>query len=601
MTLLNLQLQPADLLTLIRDDDQQAMTELDDRICRFAALNFGARPDVPMSIGYLEKDTASFTVFEIMPLVRNLRRITTKSRPLEATDLSLMNEAKSSQNGAVFVDKARLDAVRTALTTLRTDLAAFKTSIDTPLGDLAHRRADILTNADTYVTTVANLLARAATFAIPQSGWGFAFDFRRRTFAALLGQSSDLTSRWTQKLADFDARIAEADAATSDDAKFAALDRAERAISVKLTVPRPATSAAYRTILVGTKRAAFAARRNQFQAIAGSKRTSVSLLRNDIAALLPISAFDVSNFSLAEIEGDMITFAQDVSSLAAVILKEIDRRLALATGFFKDHDTSAVAADQVQAMVSAAKALLGDDFRIFPEFVVAADQGNELANALAASRSGDLFRYLTAPPEAGRDPLDFPIDTWLYGIARVRDKMFAWEQTAMFSEALGVPEHKLDPLQLPFTPGDRWLAMEFPPDQKLDKDCLLYTAHFAVPFNKAARQCGLLIDEWTETIPASSIDTGVTFHFNRPNSEAPQSMLLVTPADFRGAWQWQDLVDALNDTFDLAKLRAIEPSHIDNTPYAPFLPATVVATQAAQLTIALELSLNNRVAVTTGS
>jgi hypothetical protein len=327
----------------------------------------------------------------------------------------------------------------------------------------------------------------------------------------------------------------------------------------------------------------------------------VSLLRADVAALLPIAAFDVNRFSLAPIEDDIVRFAQDVSSLAGVILKEIDRRISLATGFFNDHDSSAVAADQVQAMASAARALLGDDFRIFPEFAITAAQGDEFANALAASRSGDLFRYLTAPPEAGRDPLDFPIDTWLYGVARVREKMFAWEKTVMFSEALGVPEHKLDPLQLPFTPGDRWLAMEFPPDQKFDKDHLLYTAHFAATFNKTARQSGLLIDEWTETIPASSIDTGVTFHFNRPNSEAPQAMLLVTPSDFRGAWSWDDLVDALNQTFDLAKRRAIEPSHIDNTPYAPFLPATAVATQAAQLTIALELSLNNKIAVTTGN
>ena len=70
-------------------------------------------------------------------------------------------------------------------------------------------------------------------------------------------------------------------------------------------------------------------------------------------------------------------------------------------------------------------------------------------------------------------------------------------------------------------------------------------------------------------------------------------MLLVTPTDFRGAWQWDDLVDALNETLDLAKLRAIEPAHIDATPYAPFLPATVMAAQARQLTIAANLVLNN--------
>jgi hypothetical protein len=150
---------------------------------------------------------------------------------------------------------------------------------------------------------------------------------------------------------------------------------------------------------------------------------------------------------------------------------------------------------------------------------------------------------------------------------------------------------------MPFVPGDRWLGMEFPSDQKLNKDRLLYTAHFATPFNKAARQCGLLIDEWTETIPTSAVDTGIVFHHDRPNCEAPQTMLLVTPSEFRGSWRWNDLLGALNETLDFAKRRAIEPKHIDDSPYAPFLPATVVATQVQQLTIAVELGLNNKIAM----
>jgi hypothetical protein len=151
-------------------------------------------------------------------------------------------------------------------------------------------------------------------------------------------------------------------------------------------------------------------------------------------------------------------------------------------------------------------------------------------------------------------------------------------------------------MQLPFTPGERWFALEFPPNQPLNKDHLLYTAHFAAPFNKAARQSGLLLDEWIEIVPGSSADTGIAFHFDRPNCEAPQSMLLVTPTDFRGAWQWNDLVDALNETLDFAKRRAIEPKHIDATPYAPFLPATITASQVFQLTISLNMALNNNVA-----
>ena len=145
------------------------------------------------------------------------------------------------------------------------------------------------------------------------------------------------------------------------------------------------------------------------------------------------------------------------------------------------------------------------------------------------------------------------------------------------------------------------MALEFPPEQKLDTDRLLYTANLPAVFNKNARQCGLLIDEWTETIPTESVDTGIAFHHDRPNCEAPQSMLLVTPSEFRGTWRWDDLVAALNETLDLAKQRALEPADIDRTPYAPFLPATITAAQVAQLTIAADLALNNRLAAFTRS
>jgi hypothetical protein len=74
-------------------------------------------------------------------------------------------------------------------------------------------------------------------------------------------------------------------------------------------------------------------------------------------------------------------------------------------------------------------------------------------------------------------------------------------------------------------------------------------------------------------------------------------MLLVTPTDFRGEWQWNDLVDALNETLDFAMRRAVEPADLDDSPYAPFLPATVIATQVHQLTIAADLALNNKIAL----
>jgi hypothetical protein len=295
-------------------------------------------------------------------------------------------------------------------------------------------------------------------------------------------------------------------------------------------------------------------------------------------------------------EDEMVRFAEDTVNVAKSVIAGFDRRLAAAQNLFDEHDAAAAATDRIRALEQAAKALLGDDFRIFPEFPLGATQATELDNALAASRSGELFEHLTNPPDPAVPPLDFPVDTWLYGVARVREKMQAWEQMVMMVGALGRPEPDLKPMQLPFIPADRWLALEFPDAQQLRTDRLLYTAHFAAPFKSSEPQCGLLIDEWTEVIPGSTADTGITFHHDRPNCEVPQTMLLVTPSRFRGAWEWDDIVGALNETLDFAKRRAIEPKHIDKLPYAPFLPATIMASQVSQLTIAANLALNNRVA-----
>jgi hypothetical protein len=150
-------------------------------------------------------------------------------------------------------------------------------------------------------------------------------------------------------------------------------------------------------------------------------------------------------------------------------------------------------------------------------------------------------------------------------------------------------------MQFPYAAGDAWMGLDFAPGAKLEEEKLLYTAHFAAGAALGATQCGLLIDEWTETIPGLDADTGITFHHDRPNSEAPQAMLLVTPPEFRGSWRWPDLVDALNETLDAARRRAVEPVHLEDTAFAPLLPATVVATQVAQLTIAANLALNNRI------
>jgi hypothetical protein len=108
-------------------------------------------------------------------------------------------------------------------------------------------------------------------------------------------------------------------------------------------------------------------------------------------------------------------------------------------------------------------------------------------------------------------------------------------------------------------------------------------------------KCGLLLDEWTEVIPSRDETAGLTFHYDQPNSEPPQTLLLVTPRRFTGRWQWQDLVDTLHETLDMARKRAVEPDQVDGTVYSRFLPPIVSLASPLPLTATLNLALNNQV------
>jgi hypothetical protein len=186
-----------------------------------------------------------------------------------------------------------------------------------------------------------------------------------------------------------------------------------------------------------------------------------------------------------------------------------------------------------------------------------------------------------------------PVDTWLYGAARVREKMRVWEQLVMLVGAFEAAEPELLPVQVPWNAGEHWLGLEYPATWEPKGDRLCYTAHFVEAFDRTRWQCGLVLDDWNEVIPAKQETTGLTFHYDRPNAEAPQAVLLVTSPAFAGAWQWADIVDAVRETLDRARCRAVEPVHLEDTAYARFLPMTVMATTLYQISIMTNLARNN--------
>jgi len=596
VTMSQLGLQPLDLIELVRTEEQQAMTELDDRVMRRVLGLASPRPDVILEIRYMEHGANQLSVFEVAPLVARLRSLVVAARPLSPTDLEPPATAAHEADAGSRVDPARITAARAVAAPLPAAFDAYLGPLDAMLADLPNRRQDVLDSIDALIDDAATLLARAARFGVPQTGWGFALTWRRDTYAGVIKRLRERVARWDTRFVAFEDLLDvydNLDPATPLDERFNMLRQAESLVSTTPVEPLPDDPADLRAG-VGTKGTEFEARRDALDAVAKGAAPGLADLLAALSGgptpLLPLTAFDSEPFELGPVEEAVLVVARELSVVLTGVRNVLAERVDTAQDQLDAHDAAGEGPARLDALRLAAEALLGEGVALVPEFELPAGSGDALEDALAETASGELLKYLVDEKE-----IQFPVDEWMYGVARVRAPVRHVEQTIMLAEGFGRAEPVLVPAQLPHRAGERWLALEYPPDQEVDAERLLFTGAYTVPFDKAAPQCGLLIDEWTEVVPGTSTATGIAFHYDKPNAEAPQSLLLVTPAAWDGAWHWEDLVEALRETLELARKRAVEPAQLDATAYARFLPATITAATRHAISISMVLAANNKV------
>jgi hypothetical protein len=605
VTQFDVELQPIDLLWAVRQAGDPGMTGLDDRIVGVVVDRDQPRPDAQLTIHYTRRVNGKITFFELSPLIDTLRSLLTTSRPLRPTDLMAAagtTPVDRATDAAVSLPRERPAAVREALVELRQDVAGYLADLSPlyPAEPEPPHRADLISGIDTFLSRYARLIVTADGFGMVRSGWGEATVWRRGVYVEVLAAVAETAGRMGRALTDADALIAQYDGlppSTPDEERFRLLQQAERVLTTKPTSPRPATPRQLRTI-VGNRRRDF---NNRLQALRDEARTTkktLSGLLAEVAALLPLTDFDPAGLDLTPFGDRVVTYGKDLLDRAQALLTEITSRLAAADKALADYDKAVTGPDRVQAATDALKALIGEDVLAVPEFTppdqLAADWKK------ARTDSGKLIKHLVDDFKR-----DFPVDDWVHGIARVREKPRLWEKAVLFSDALRGPggllsnllgwqEPELVPIQLPYRANDHWLGMEFAAGTAITEDRLLFTAHYATePLLGSAARCGLLLDEWTEVVPAERETTGIAVNFDRPDSEPPQAMLLVAPPAKTGTWSWDDLVAAVNETYDLAKTRAVEPEHLDGTAYAQLLPATVMSATRQPITISTDLAIAN--------
>ncbi|MFI0976333.1 hypothetical protein ACH4SP_04790 [Streptomyces sp. NPDC021093] len=604
----DLGLDPIDLLWTVRSAGAEAMTDLEDRIIGAVVDREHPRPDTVLTIRHTVRVPGKVTFFELSPLIGALRTLLTTSRPLRTSDLvpaAGTATVDRSADDAVSLSRARPAAVRDSLTELDEEAADFVHDLAPLYPDppTASSRAAVLAALDGFLTRYAQLATTAAGFGMVRSGWGELVQWRRSAYAEVLAAVATTAARMARALAEADALLAQYDAlppVTPDSERFRVLQQAERLLTTRPTTSLPGRPAQFRNT-VGNRRTAF---RNRLQALNQQSRTTKNTLSGllaEVSGLLPLTDIDPAGLDLTPIEDRAVAFGRELLGRARALRTDIAVRLTAANAALTEYDQAVTGPDRVAAGTEALRAMLGPETLVVPEFEPPAALTAEWTKA--RRDSGKLVEHLTRAP-VNRD---FPLDDWIHGLARVREMPRLWERAVLLGSALrgnlgsrdDDAEPALEPVQLPYRPNDHWLGMEFADGATgatgaaFTEDRLLFTAHYADGADEDEPHCGLLLDEWTEVIPAERETTGITADVDRPDSEPPQAMLLVVPPVRTGAWDTSDLVAAIHETFAMARTRAVEPVHLEDSPYAHLLPATLMSATTEPITISTDLATAN--------
>jgi hypothetical protein len=272
------------------------------------------------------------------------------------------------------------------------------------------------------------------------------------------------------------------------------------------------------------------------------------------SALTELVAFEPT--AMPEVSAYLDGAADLLGAQATRIFDLLGARRASATAAFGAIPGDPVAA--TDSLTTVIRLLLGQPQPVLPLL--------QLADPTPVAAS------LSAASALTRGDVLAPI-TWLHRSALVRPAVDRLADLLIHAEAGGsdVFEH-LRLVQAPYSPNAPWIALpygDFGPPAHGAACFVAHSPHLVDPTQPLA---GLVVDSWTETIPDPVETTALTVHVDAPAARPPQAIVLaVHPAVSPGNWDFDTLVDTINEAADLARLRTLTAAEL--TPLGGFLPA----------------------------
>jgi hypothetical protein len=283
-------------------------------------------------------------------------------------------------------------------------------------------------------------------------------------------------------------------------------------------------------------------------------------LENLRELILQSASFGIAGAVPLSAAGDSPADREVLLNQAGSIQKELTQRSG---------QLAALTGEDANAAIARLRAIFGKAFVVLPRFSTA--NAGELKQALADStkiQDGDPFAAIT----------------WFQRTSRVRDGVSRFHAVLTYSEILKTGEKlNLNIAQLPFSSTDRWVSLPLKAGQSMPAGKLSLVVQSDTKIDLTQPLAGLLIDEWVEVVPSATEITGIALQYDQPNAAPPQTILLAVPPEIGLPWTIFSLQQLLLETFDLARIRAVDSDALDEVNH--YLPALYFACNVAGDTV----------------
>ncbi len=140
--------------------------------------------------------------------------------------------------------------------------------------------------------------------------------------------------------------------------------------------------------------------------------------------------------------------------------------------------------------------------------------------------------------------------------------------------------HRLVVSQTPRDAGEAWVGSPKTPRRGRTSFVAWQLSKGGALDDPSQSVCALVLDRWSELVPAAEADAAIAFHTDAPSTTAPNAILLCVPAQNLERWSEALVLEYILEALALAKIRTVTPAGLDAI--AQFAPLSLIDNQRYQ-------------------